>query len=121
MSAEDAVDLAAGIVGAMGGTTREEAEREAGETVPGAPSVEVSATGTVVSVGAGTTDLEVSATGAVVVARDVVNLTVSGTGNIVWVDEVTTVTLTGTGNTVRWESGSPSVSDTGTGNVTGLG
>ncbi|MHC5798003.1 DUF3060 domain-containing protein [Lacisediminihabitans sp. FW035] len=79
--------------------------------------LEISSTGTVVSLTDDCAKLTVSATGAVMLAQSVGVLTVSGSANTVFVSGVTTVVLTGTGNTVYWREGTPEVRDSGIANT----
>lgn len=61
--------------------------------------------------------VSVTAVGAVVLTQAVGDLEVSGTGTAVILSSVEQVTITGTGISVGWETGSPQVTDTGTGST----
>lgn len=77
----------------------------------------VSATGQVATITADCDRVVVTAVGAVVLTQAVGELEVSGTGSVVVLTSVEQVTITGTGISVGWESGSPTVVDTGTGST----
>lgn len=75
----------------------------------------ISQTGQVITITADCDRVTVTAVGAVVLTQGVGELEVSGTGTTVILTEVENVTITGTGISVGWETGSPSVTNTGTG------
>ena len=77
----------------------------------------ISQTGQVVTITADCDQVSVTAVGAVVLTQAVGDLEVSGTGTAVILTSVEQVTITGTGISVGWETGSPQVTDTGTGST----
>lgn len=81
-------------------------------------SVEVTLNGIVVEI-TGDCDAVTIATrsGNVILARHIGALTVNGHGNTVIATDIDAVTIRGNGNAVSWESGTPTVQDSGYGNV----
>ncbi len=63
--------------------------------------------------------LTVSADAAVVVADQVGTLVVTGAGTAVSVLEVGAVRVSGSANSIAWQTGTPTVADTGTANRLG--
>lgn len=73
--------------------------------------------GAVVRVDGDCTSITVTADIAVVVADNVGTVRVSGTGNVVYALRVQTVEIAGDTNVVTWAGTTPTVTDTGVGNV----
>lgn len=84
-------------------------------------TLDVSSTGTIVSLDGPCENLTVSGTGAIVFAKDVGTLTVAAAGAVVSVDTAKTVTITdqAVGVVVGWSTGTPTVTDAGTSSVVG--
>ncbi|QIM17185.1 DUF3060 domain-containing protein [Leucobacter insecticola] len=80
-------------------------------------SVSIGSSGEVVQIQGSCASVTVSGDGSVVLADDVDSLTVSGTGAVVITKKLGAVTASGIGNVVSWTNGSPTISDSGTGNV----
>ena len=79
--------------------------------------LDVSAVGGIVAVTGQCDHLLISASSTIVLADTVGKLEVTGVGTTVVAGSADAVEVIGTSNVVVWESGSPSVSDTGIGNM----
>lgn len=77
-------------------------------------SLQIDAVGDVIALDGDCDTIEVSGTGTVVLARDVGDLQVTGVSNVVIVATADTIDVSGTANRIVWESGTPTVADTGT-------
>lgn len=77
-------------------------------------SLQIDAVGDVIALDGDCDTIEVSGTGTVVLARGVGDLQVTGVSNVVIVATADTIDVSGTANRIVWESGTPTVADTGT-------
>lgn len=80
-------------------------------------SVTIDDIGAVIGLGEDCANVEITGAGAILVAESITNLDISATGTVVFAAEIGAVNVTGSGNVVTWESGSPTISDTGITNV----
>lgn len=78
---------------------------------------DITADATALEVTADCDTVTIAGAGVIVLAQKVGSLTVTADASTVIVAEADTIDVTGVGNEVRWESGEPTVSDTGTMNV----
>jgi len=78
---------------------------------------DISALGGVYELSDDCTEITVSGTRVVLLARGIDDLTVSGRGNRVYAMQLGSVEVSGGSNVITWQSGSPVVNDFGTGNL----
>ncbi|PPF43901.1 hypothetical protein C5B85_12200 [Pseudoclavibacter sp. AY1F1] len=110
-----------GADGAQAGASEERAELTAGATVMltcGGGTLDIDDTyiAQVVEVTDDCETLSITTATAVVVAQNVGTLSVDGVSNAVLVASAETITLDGSTNSVMWETGSPTVANSGTSN-----